>query len=62
MSCLKNLKKLNDAAMDRDEWGKTMKMGEMGNGPQQFTAVHHNRCFIDDDFSLQCSNGKGRAQ
>ena len=38
--CYELLKKLNDAAMDRDpEWGKPMKMGEMGNGPQEFTAM-----------------------
>ena len=61
--CYELLKKLNDAAMDRDpERGKPVKMGEMGIGTQQFTAVHDNRCFIDDDFPLQCSNGKGRAQ
>ena len=34
------LKKLNDAAMDRDpERGEPMKMGQMGNGPKQFTAM-----------------------
>ena len=37
--CYELLKKLNDAAMDRDERGKPMKMGEMGNGTQQFTAM-----------------------
>jgi len=41
--CYELLKKLNDAAMDRDpERGKPMNMGEMGNGTQQFTAIHHN--------------------
>ena len=61
--CYELLKKLNDAAMDRDpERGKPMNMGEMGNGPQEFTAIHGNRCFKDDDFQLQCSNGKGRTQ
>jgi len=35
-----NLRPYGDAAMDRDpERGKPMKMGEMGNGPQQFTAM-----------------------
>jgi hypothetical protein len=43
-----NLRPYGDAAMDRDpERGKPMKMGEMGNGPQQFTAIHDNRFFID---------------
>ena len=37
--CYELLKKLNDAAMDRDERGKPMKMSEMGNGSQQFTAM-----------------------
>jgi hypothetical protein len=62
--CYELLKKLNDAAaMDRDpEREKPMKMGKMGNGPQEFTAIHGNRCFKDDDFQLQCSNGKGRTQ
>jgi hypothetical protein len=42
--CYELLKKLNDAAaMDRDpERGKPMKMGELGNGTQQFTAIHDN--------------------
>ena len=37
--CYELLKKLNDAAMDRDERGKPMKMDEMGIGSQQFTAM-----------------------
>jgi hypothetical protein len=37
--CYELLKKLNDGAMNCDERGKPMKMGEMGNGPQQFTAM-----------------------
>ena len=46
--CYELLKKLNDAAMDRDpERGKPVKMGEMGIGTQQFTAIHDNRFFID---------------
>ena len=37
--CYELLKKLNDGAMNCDERGKPMKMGEMGNGPQEFTAM-----------------------
>jgi len=56
--CYELLKTLNDAAMDRDERGKPMKMGEMGIGSQQFTAIHHNRCFID---IFHCNVAMGRA-
>ena len=45
----------------RSGTGKANEHGWNGEWPSTIYG-HDNRCFIDDDFPLQCSNGKGRAQ